>query len=789
MIRNYFITALRQLWRNRLFSTLNIIGLTVGLAVSTFIAIYVWHEFHYDNFEPFAARTYRIVTVSTMAGQEFAGTGFTQAFGSKVKNDVPEAEGMFRYGEGFKTVLKSLKGQLAEKSDISFADGSILAILGLPLLYGDPETALHEPGQIILTRPMAEKYFGRQNPVGQIMLYDNQYPLTVSAVLDDLPTNSIFQFKALVSLSSMPTLSPYTKNLYDNALFLNTYVVLRSDADIHRVEQKLSAIQKTFIPTSKEYFVLEALPDLHLNSRLSPKEIRQPLYILLSISLVILALAMINYISLTTARATKRAREVGVRKAIGGQRSELITQFFTESFLTTAIAFALSLLLLQLLFSWANTTLDLHMDNRVLTQGSYWGLMFGLWLSCSLLSGGYPALLLSSFRPALILKGATIGRQSGSSIRQVFTTIQFTTSIGLLICSLVFYTQIRYLRTRHVGINRDQILSLSISREMAPQFGSLRDAIRQWAGPDHVATCNTALFRLQVPTWYKNVEKTKKEIGFTWLQVDRNFFSLLGTRWIYKPENWNSNTEIKEWTIFNQALLNEADVKGNPLLQPAPFKEMKTDGVINDFHIGSLHTPITPMMFTVLSDTVRSVPEFGTNLLVKLPAHTDVPAAIDQLKAIYKKNHLTDRFDYYFLDDAYNRLYASEARLMQLVNSFTALTLLVACLGLLGLMTFTIEARTKEIGVRKVLGASVPGIVSLLAKDFLKLVVLSLVIASPVAWYAMDKWLQRFTYKIEMQWWMFAAAGAITLLVAVLTVSFQSIKAALMNPVSSLRSE
>lgn len=790
MIRNYVTIAFRQLWKNQLFSALNIAGLTVGLAVSTFIALYVWHEFHYDRFEPFAGRTYRVISFAKYAGQEVSFPNFHESFGAQVKKQLPDVADVVRISDGFEAILKQKDGPSFKEEGIGFADGPTLTTFGYKVLHGDPATALTTPGRIVLTRQLAEKYFGNTNPVGKTIIYDKHYPLTVSAVLDDLPTNSVIRFKALVSLVSMPSLGAFHQNIYKAAGFLSTYLLLRPDAHVQQVAKKLEKVNKglNFMDASSK-FELEALPNLHLDSRTASKETRQSLYILLTISLVILALAVINYISLTTARATKRAREVGVRKAIGGQRSELITQFFTESFLTTTIAFALSLLLLQLFFPWANNALNLEMDSRVLTQGPYWGLMFGLWLGCSLLAGGYPALLLSNFRPALVLKGATTWRQSGTGVRQIFTTVQFTASIGLLICSLVLYSQMRYLRTHNLGINREQIVALTIDSEMKPQFGGLRDAIRQWAGPENVAVSNTALFTNRVSTWFMETEKTKKQVMLNALTVDRQFFSLLGAKWAYKPVGWDNGAITKELTIFNQTVLKEAGITGNPLQQPAPFKGQHTDGIIADFHISGLQGPVSPVMFSVVSDTNRTILARNAYLMVKLRPHTDVPQAMDQLKAIYDRSNPTAPFDYYFLDDAYNRLYSSEARLMQLFNSFTALTLLVACLGLLGLMTFTIEARTKEIGVRKVLGASVPGIVSLLAKDFLKLVVLSLVIASPVAWYAMDKWLQRFTYKIEMQWWMFAAAGAITLLIAVLTVSFQSIKAALMNPVSSLRSE
>ncbi|GAB3774190.1 ABC transporter permease [Spirosoma horti] len=790
MLSTYFAIAFRQLWKNQLFNLLNIVGLTVGLAVSTFIALYVWHEFHYDRFEPFAERTYRIMSVANYGGQEVTFPGLHESFGPEIKQQIPEVEQVIRFSNGFgDVVLQSDQNHRFKEVNIGYADASILPVMGFTLLQGDAKTALSEPGRIVLTRQLAEKYFGNQNPVGKTLLFDKHFPLTVSAVLTDLPTNSVIGFNALVSLSSMPTLGAQQQNVFKSAGFLSTFVVLHPGSSIQAVEKKLQKVQAgiKFVDMSAKFF-LEALPSLHLNSRSAPKDTQQSLYILLTIALIILALAIINYVSLTTARATKRAKEVGIRKAIGGQRRELISQFFLESFLVTTLAFILSLALLQALFPWANQALNLAMDNRVLSQGPYWGLILVLWLACSLLAGAYPALLLSGFRPAVVLKGANNVRYGGAGLRQVFTTVQFTASIGLLICSVVLYTQMRFLRTKNLGINREQVVSMYIDGEMAPQFTALRDAVQQWAGDGNVAVTNTKLFSNNVMTYFMETVKGKKQLMVNALTVDKAFFGMMGVRWQYAPVGWESRPVTNELTIYNQSVIKEANIVGNPLQQPAPFKGQPTNGVVADFHVGSLHGPVSPMMLSVVSDTSHSIMANGGYLLVRLKPQTDVPKALAQLKATYDSHRPSAPFDYYFLDEAYDKLYAKEERLARLFNGFTALTLLVACLGLLGLMTFSVEARTKEIGVRKVMGASVTNIVTLLSKDFIKLILLSIVIASPLAWYAMNKWLQGFAYKIDIAWWVFALAGGLVTGIAILTVSYQSIRAALMNPVKSLRS-
>ncbi|WP_332368016.1 ABC transporter permease [Spirosoma telluris] len=713
-----------------------------------------------------------------------------ESFGSTVKKQIPEVEEVVRFSEGSTALLQSDQHHRFKEEHIGFADAPTLSVLSLPVLQGNAKTALSEPGRIVLTRQLSEKYFGTQNSVGKTLIYDKHFPLTVSAVLDDLPTNSVIQFNGLISLSSMPTLGARQQGMYKGGGFLSTYLVLRPEARVGVVEKKLAKVKAGigFVDMSAKYF-LEALPTLHLDSRNVPKDARQSLYILLTIALIILALAVINYVSLTTARATKRAKEVGIRKAIGGHRRELIGQFFLESFLITTLAFGLSLALLQVLFPWANQALDLHMDNRVLSQGPYWGLMVALWLVCSLLAGAYPALLLSGFRPALVLKGATNVRFGGAGLRQVFTTIQFTASIGLLICSLILYTQMRFLRTKNLGINREQVVSMYIDGELKSQFTAIRDEVRQWAGIDNVAATNTRLFSNNINVYFMETAKSKKQLMVNALTVDKPFFDMMGVHWQYPPVGWETSAITKELTAYNQTVMKEVGIKGNPFQQPAPFQDKPTNGVVADFHVRSLRGPVSPMMLSIVSDTNRSIMADGGYLLVRLRPQTNVPEALAQLKAIYERSHPAAPFDYYFLDEAYNNQYAKEERLARLFNGFTALTLLVACLGLLGLMTFSVEARTKEIGVRKVLGASVTSIVALLSKDFIKLILLSIVIASPIAWWAMNQWLQDFAYKIDISWWVFALAGGLTIVIALLTVSFQSMKAALMNPVKSLRSE
>lgn len=798
MLRTYFILALRQIGRNRLYSALNIGGLAVGLAVSAYIGLYVWHEFHYDRFHPFAERTYRVMSVSTFDGQEVSWPHLHESFGREVKRQLPDVEHLVRLTQGDIPVwLQSSADQRQKVEKVGFADPSFLSVMGFKLASGDARTALTAPGKVVLTQPLAQKLFGSQDPIGKTITYDEKYPLTVSGVFAEMPSNTLFRFDAMVSIASVPTLGPRNKDHWERSGFLETYLVLRPGTDLAEMALKIKPINSGLsYMNGKANFLLEALPDLHLYSKSSGEKARQNLYIFLGIALLILVLAITNYVSLTTARATQRAREVGVRKAIGGQRRELVTQFYTESFLTTTLAFALCLGLLAMVFPWINQVLGIRLDGRVFNEPGYWMLLAGLWLFCSLLAGSYPAFLLSGFRPQDALKSTASGGRRGAGMRRVLTTGQFAASAGLLMCSLIFYAQMRFMQTKNIGLDRAQVVAVAIDKEMAPQYARFRDAVRQWAGAGQVGATNTRLFTPFIATYFLKAKKTKKDVMMNVLTVDQSFFKTLGINWTLPPAGWEKQPITKELYVFNQWAMKEAGETVRTLPHPDPFGVTDgnvVQGITANFNLLGLQREQSPVMLTVVSDTSRAVVAEGGYLLVKLNPGQDVPVALGQLKLLYEQVSRSGTpsapFDYYFLDDAYNKLYEKERQLATLVNGFTILTLLVACLGLLGLMTFTVEARTKEIGIRKVLGASIAGIVGLLSRELVVLVVVAILIASPLAWWAMSKWLADFAYHIDIQWWVFAGAGAGAMLVALLTISVQSIRAALANPVNALRSE
>lgn len=796
MFRIYLILALRQIGRNQLYSALNIGGLAVGLAVSAYIGLYVWHEFHYDRFHPFAERTYFALSVSKFGGEEMTMGGMHESFGREIKRQLPEVEQVTRITDGMSPIWLVADADHRVKPNVGFADASFLSVMNFPLQAGDARTALKQPGQIVLTPPIAEQLFGQQDPLGKTILYDKKYPLTVSGVFAGLPSNTLFAFDAMVSLETMPSLGPFNKSIWEKSGFLSTYLVLKPGTEAAKTATKLKSVNNGLsFMDKKATFTLTALPDMHLYSQTGGSGTRQNLYIFLAIALLILALAITNYVSLTTARATQRAREVGVRKAIGGQRRELVTQFYTESFLTTTLAIGLGLGLLAMFFPWINQILGIRMNSSVFNDASYWLILAALWIVCSLLAGSYPAFLLSGFRPQDALKSTSAAGMRGAGMRRILTTGQFAASAGLLMCSLVFFAQMRFMRTKNIGLDRAQVVAITIEADMAAQFASFRDAVRQWTGADQVAATDTRLFTPLVSAYFMKTKKTKRELMMNFLTVDAGFFNTLGISWKLPPVGWGAKPITSEIRVFNQRAMVEAGEKVTRVPHPDPFDfdDRGVHGLTADFNLFGLQREQSPVMLKVVSDTSRSVVSDGGYLLVKLNPKQDVPVALGQLKLLYEQANRAAAspapFDYYFLDDAYNKLYEQEQQLATLVNGFTVLTLLVACLGLLGLTTFTVEARTKEIGIRKVLGANVAGIVGLLSRELVALVAVAVLLASPLAWWAMNKWLADFAYHITIEWWVFAVAGAGAMLIALLTISIQSIRAALANPVDSLRSE
>ncbi len=797
MLKNYIQITLRNLSRNPLYSFLNIGGLAVGLSVSILILLYVVHEYSYENFQsngnrifqvldriPFGESTMQVQAMSAQLGPR------TQAS----RPDLVEANVRMRYAG--RTVLKTVSNIHSFEDKLHFADAAFFKVFTYPLQKGNPATALTRVNTIVLSQALALKYFGNENPLGKTLTYDNKINLEVTGVLEEVPSNSTLQFEGLISFSTQKNLTPYDKGLemqlgysHVGAGAFNTYFLLTKAADKGNVEKLIKQLQSKDTPVKKgqptEEFLLESFPDLHLKG-LMVNHSQQYQNLFAGIAIAILLLALINYMNLTTARATQRAKEVGVRKVLGGLRSNLAMQFYTESVLVTLIGFALSLLLVEGLRPFFFDLLELQINASFLTTPLFLSLLLGLLVICTLLAGSYPALLLSSFAPAEVLKG-TLSKLGGVNLRRTLTVFQFSISVGLIVCSLIVKNQLDFLRMQNVGLEKEGIVVLEIPKNMNTHYAAFKQELRRQSGIQSVAAASWPLYKSGVNMYYTQSPVTKKDVPFKVTDVDAAFFETMHVRWKKKPQRLDQGSVL----ILNESAVKEFGFTESPVGEKIGLGSNATEiaGVIEDFNLFSSKEKTEGLGITVVADTSSEIMNYGGCLYLKLATGTDVQKQLKNVESIFRTYENEYPFTYYFLDEAYDALYKTESKLGTMLTTFTSIAILIACLGLFGLATFAVETRRKEIGIRKVLGASLTSITLLLSKEFMKLVFIASALAFPLAWYFMQDWLKDYAVRIEIGWIAFATAGVLALLIAFVTVSSQAIRAAKADPVKSLKSE
>lgn len=807
MLRNYLKIAWRNLRRNKAFSAINIIGLAIGMATCLLISLFVIDELSYDRFNEKADRIVRVIFRGTMNGGQINEANVMPPVAQTLKTDYPEVEETIRIREvGSPSIMVGDKTFRDDR--VAYVDSNFFQVFTLPLLQGDAKTALIHPGTAVITQAMARKFFGKENPIGKSVTIKSWNALfRVTGVIDKVPVNSHFHFDMFMSMggvSDAKSPSWMTSGFY-------TYLVLPKDYDHKRLESKLPQVvskymgpqlQQAFGMSLTQFrqtgndvsFLLQPLTDIHLHSNLTaelePNGDSQYVYIFGAIALFMLLIACINFMNLSTAGASKRAKEVGIRKVMGSVRQSLTNQFLIESLLLTAIALLLAIGLVYLTLPLFN-----ELAGKVLVlsfAGSPWllpGLLL-LGVVVGMLAGSYPAFFLSSFKPTQVLKGIKFtGDRKSIGLRSGLVVVQFFISITLMIGTTVVYKQLNYIQNKKLGYTKDQVLVLpetwlldkkeDVFRNqimLNPQIVNVSTSGYLPAGPS-----NNNNFMIYPESNSTQLVKTLRyDVDYNYIPtlgmqmtVGRNFSKAYGTDSSGVILN-ETAAQTLGWN--NKAIgrtISHADNDGTK-------RTYRVIGVVKDFHFRSLHERISPLVMVLGKNS-------GT-VIVKIKTK-DIPGLLVSLKKQWEQLTTDAPFTYSFLDQRFNETYLAEQKTGRILGLFAGLTIFVACLGLFGLATFTAEQRTKEIGVRKVLGASVTSIVALLSKDFLKLVLIAIVIASPIAWWAMSKWLQDFAYKIAIDWWVFAGAGLLAVGIALLTVSFQSVKAALMNPVKSLRSE
>ena len=793
MLRNYVKITIRAFWKNKLFSGLNIVGLGVGMAAVWLMVLYVADEWSYDRFHRNADRIVRVVQYAEWPGGSLKLAPTSAPFATALKSDYPDVEKAVRInpeGGG----LITFNDKKIDVPNIFFADPTVFDVFTYPFLYGDPGAALSKPQSIVLTRSLAENLFGdARKAVGKVIEFSNHFPNTVTGVIADVPANSHLQFKALRSFPNQYTSGWQNSNLY-------TYLLLAEGSRYKTLEAKLSGFYQKYL--KKEMgeinyrMELQPLTSIHLHSHLdyeiSSNGNARTVSIFAAIAALILLIAGINYVNLYTARSLKRTREVGVRKAIGSYRRQLIGQFLTESVLMTLLAGLVSAGLVGMTLPYFN-----QMADKSLVLGSIPNTLLIVALfsgSLGALSGLYPALMLSGFRPVTALRGQ-VGGQLGSNVfKQSLVVFQFVATVALIACSGMVYRQMQFVMHTNLGFNKEQVLTFHISDEGVRQrIEALKEALLRSPLVQSASSASnpignnniggTGMFFEREGAFSTSTQMVQKFL------VDPDYLRTLDIK-LLEGRNFSESfkRDQQHAVLINETLAKQLGPK--PVGKRVRYfideenhtAEAHIVGVVNDFHIYSLQHKIEPLVLQM------PTPADKDNLYVRVqPAK--ITEALAYIQSVYRTFDPASTLDFHFLDQNFSQQYQAEQKQGEVLLTFTVLAVLIACLGLFGLAAFTAEQRTKEIGVRKVLGASVASIVTLLSKDFLKPVLLAIMIATPLAWYAMHEWLQSFAYKIDLTWWVFALAGLLAIVIALLTVSFQSIKAALTNPVKSLRSE
>ncbi|GAB4410529.1 MAG: ABC transporter permease [Bacteroidia bacterium] len=802
MLRNYLLVAWRNMLRNKRYTLINVLGLSVGLVCFIWIMLYVQDERSYDRFHRHHARIYRVVEKIDLEGQGEESSSNPFPVGPALQNDYPQLiEQSVRFFD-FQVEWQTLRigDKKYAQRDVFFVDSTVFDVFDFPLAEGDPAMALDGPNQIVISRDLAQKLFGRSTGVlNEQIVYEGGLPLAVTGVFGDVPPQSHFHFEAFISFATLRPMmgQGLTRNWVWNPNW--TYLLLREGVDPAELAAQFPAfIQKYYPDFIKPQIThyLQPLTDIHLHSHLDyeiePNSDARNIYIFSLIGIFILLIACINFMNLATARSARRAREVGMRKVLGAQRGQLVRQFAGESLLMTLLALMLAILVADLAMPLFGQMAGKTSGSATLYSPSFLSMLLGTGLVVGLAAGLYPAFYLSAFDPATVLKGAIRLRRGDQYLRKGLVVLQFSISLALIIATGVIYRQFVFLRTADTGFERDQILVIPTKSVMVPKIDVFREGALRHSGVQSVTRMNEIL----------GVHHNVHEYNYEGMAMDR---------WIYFPSLIVDEDFIETFGLeivagrgFSRAhpgddtlgvVVNEAMLRELGWADPAaaigqqfytPHGHERVIGVVKDFHAVSLKDKIRPFVLDMIKGPSGNF--FTKNLAVRIRGG-DIPATLRHLEAQWDAVAPAHPFEYSFLNHRIDDLYRDERRLGELVAYFAVLAIFIACLGLFALASFTAEQRTKEIGIRKVLGASVQQITRLLTGDYLRLILLASLLAWPVAWLGLQRWLGQFAYRIDMPWWVFGLATLAVLGIALGTVLYQSLRASYTDPVHALRDE
>jgi putative ABC transport system permease protein len=805
MIQNYIKIAFRSLWRNKGFSAINILGLSIGLATCLVIMVFMYHELSFDRFNEKADRIVRVIFVGSVQGEKMKEPHVMPPVAQTLKNDFPEVEEATRLRNAG-SPLVTYQGKTFKEDGFAYVDSNFFDVFTLPIIEGNPKTALSQPQSVVITKETAKKYFGNENPLGKVIdIKSWNKSFTITGIIKEVPDASHFHFSFFASTTGLE--EARSSSWMSSEFF--TYLVLPKGYDYKKLEAKMPGVIDKYLGpqmqegmgmTLQEFrakgndlgLYLQRLTDIHLysdlNFDLSPGGDISYVYIFGAIAIFMLLIACINFMNLSTAGASRRAKEVGIRKVIGSGKKQLIGQFLAESVVLTFLSLLIAILLVQLFFPVFNQLAGKNIGLSIFKNPLLIIGVFLLVLITGLLAGSYPAFFLSSFKPVAVLKGKFIASKSSFSLRSGLVVFQFFISIVLIICTAVVYRQLNYIQDKKLGYNKEQVLVLPdtwilgdkenlFQQQIMEDSRVVSASISGYVPAGNSNNNNFFLYDTDISTQIKTLR----------YQIDPQYIPTLG---IEMSAGRNFNPSML--TDSNAIIINESAAKAFGWNEDAIGKTLKRNfnkgemlsyqviGVVKDFHFKSLHEPISPLVMTM--------GENSGNIIIKIKT-SDIPGLLVQIKNQWSAFGKETPFSYSFLDDRFRKTYEAEQNTGKLMGIFAALTIFVACMGLFGLAMFTAQQRTKEMGIRKVLGASVSNIVTLLSKDFIKLVIVAFIIASPIAWLIMNKWLQDFAYRTDISAWVFVAAAVLSIFIAFITISIQSLKSALANPVNSLRSE
>ncbi|CAG5000192.1 hypothetical protein DYBT9275_02412 [Dyadobacter sp. CECT 9275] len=788
MLKNYFKIAWRNIVRQKAYSILNIAGLSIGMACSILILLWVQNELSYDRFHSRAGQLFRL----TCSAGDFKVAVSSAGMARGLQSQLPQIKSGVRLSK-LSAMLFEVGEKKVEEKRVFYADSNFLKVFSFPLLAGNAATALNDPGAILITEQTAEKYFGTRDAVGKTIRINNNENFTISGILANTPSNSHLQFDAIIPMKTMAKWNWDIQN--DTWGNFNFYTYLELDEKTaasapaqQKLTQQIAKIFKDHGEKIKLDFQLQPLTDIHLHSNL---QIDLPghgniqyVNIFFLVAIFILIVACINFMNLATARSERRAKEVGLRKVVGANRYQLVFQFLGESlifsFLSLVIAVGIVYMLLPVFKMLTEKALAIHLlDGKLLMN------LMGIAVLTGLLSGSYPALFLSGFAPVKVLKGKL--RVAGGNLlfRNALVVTQFVVAIVLLVGTVVVYKQLDFIKKRNLGFDKSNLLYLPLSGELGGKLQSLKASLAQNPLTENFTVISDLPTKLESGTidivW--DGQTTRNQVVFPSMDVDENFVKVfksqvLAGRGFDKSFSGDSASYIINEKAMQIMGMNVGNAVGKSL---TVYNNKGTIiGVVKNFHFKSLQYAMEPL--------ILRLNKWGGVVMVRTTPHTN-EQTIRALEKINQQLNPAFPFTFGFLDKDLDNLYRGEQQMGSIFNLFAGLAIFISCLGLYGLSAFMAEQRTKEIGVRKVLGATVAGVVGLLSRDFLKLILIAIVIASPIAWYSMNKWLEGFAYQTTLQWWIIALAGILATGIALFTISFQSIKAALMNPVKSLRSE